>query len=183
MSALPEPLSPRSSRGVRFGCRSECRSRTRCSCGSDGSHHRTQTLQERHHVGFAEGVFEERDSRLRTEHPHLGRCAKWRRLCRSRWHSRTSVGCRRRLRLARRGSARGFGSLRNGEWRGRRGMLRRPCGVCFARGAFGGGERRAERGGQRGAGSDLRISCEVLDVAGLFLAGSERRAEGGGERP
>jgi len=48
-------------------------------------------------------------------------------------------------------------------------------------GAFRG---RAATGGQGGAGSELRISCEVLDVVGLFWLGarSEKRAERGGER-
>ena len=97
----------------------------------------------------------------------LGRFGKWRRLCRSRWLLRTSVRFQPRWRLARRGWARGFGSLRSGQWRGRRGWPRRPCGLCSARGAFGGGR------------GDLRISCEVVDVAGLFLARSgEREAVG-----
>ncbi len=50
---------------------------------------------------------------------------------------------------------------------GRRGWPRRP-------GTFGGG--RAASGGQRGAGSELRISREDLDVAGLFWRGREARS-------
>ena len=60
------------------------------------------------------------------------------------------------------------------------------AGVAVGRGALGwrvfGGGREA-RSGQSGAGSELRISCEVLDVAELFWRGarSEKRAERGGE--